>query len=250
MHIFGPGDIVAVFRSGEDDSQTKDAEKTKEGKPKKNAELSGVVYRVSHDSLVIAFDDERMELDDGESIEYHAIKLTNDLTFRRMRAALDRLACDRFRSSSLVDALFGEFDSTAARLELNDLEFSAVFKCSPETLPFANGNLDESQRDAVRFALRQRYVAIVHGPPGTGKTTTLIEIISQLVRSGQVRVSELQTFSVLLELLILFLTRNHFADFSSRFASDSQIWHQLSFARVPIGIVLYLNVVCMNSVGC
>ena len=42
------------------------------------------------------------------------------------------------------------------------------------------GNLNDSQRDAVRFALLQRELAIVHGPPGTGKTTTIVEIISQV----------------------------------------------------------------------
>ncbi len=41
-------------------------------------------------------------------------------------------------------------------------------------------NLNDSQRDAVRFALLQRELAIVHGPPGTGKTTTIVEIISQV----------------------------------------------------------------------
>jgi ATP-dependent RNA/DNA helicase IGHMBP2 len=39
--------------------------------------------------------------------------------------------------------------------------------------------LNESQRDAVSFALLQRELAIIHGPPGTGKTTTIVEIILQ-----------------------------------------------------------------------
>jgi ATP-dependent RNA/DNA helicase IGHMBP2 len=51
-------------------------------------------------------------------------------------------------------------------------------------MTFFNENLDESQKDAVKFALSQREVAIVHGPPGTGKTTTVTEIIRQAVKSG------------------------------------------------------------------
>ena len=43
--------------------------------------------------------------------------------------------------------------------------------------------LNESQKDAVRFALLQRELAIVHGPPGTGKTTTIVEVILQVSRS-------------------------------------------------------------------
>ncbi|MEO1497545.1 MAG: AAA domain-containing protein [Planctomycetota bacterium] len=44
--------------------------------------------------------------------------------------------------------------------------------------------LNPPQEDAVRFALSARDYAIVHGPPGTGKTTTLAEIVFQAVRGG------------------------------------------------------------------
>ena len=48
----------------------------------------------------------------------------------------------------------------------------------------ANESLDDSQKEAVRFALSQKELAVIHGPPGTGKTTTVIEIILQCVRRG------------------------------------------------------------------
>lgn len=49
---------------------------------------------------------------------------------------------------------------------------------------FYNGSLDASQKEAVLFALSQKELAIIHGPPGTGKTTTVIEIILQAVTQG------------------------------------------------------------------
>lgn len=49
---------------------------------------------------------------------------------------------------------------------------------------FINQQLNESQQHAVKAILADGKMTIVHGPPGTGKTTTLIEAILQLVQTG------------------------------------------------------------------
>ncbi|PKU31282.1 hypothetical protein llap_18414 [Limosa lapponica baueri] len=59
-----------------------------------------------------------------------------------------------------------------------------MFDVVARPLKLYNESLDASQREAVSFALAQRELAIVHGPPGTGKTTTLVEIILQAVQQG------------------------------------------------------------------
>ncbi|MEO8413979.1 MAG: AAA domain-containing protein [Ginsengibacter sp.] len=53
------------------------------------------------------------------------------------------------------------------------------------SLAFNNQELNASQQLAVHSILQNQDLTIVHGPPGTGKTTTLVEAIVQLVKRGE-----------------------------------------------------------------
>jgi ATP-dependent RNA/DNA helicase IGHMBP2 len=48
-----------------------------------------------------------------------------------------------------------------------------------------SNRLNDSQREAVRLGMSARHVAVIHGPPGTGKTTTVVELIRQAIRGGE-----------------------------------------------------------------
>lgn len=50
---------------------------------------------------------------------------------------------------------------------------------------FRNKKLNQSQQEAVAAILQNEDLTIVHGPPGTGKTTTIAEAIFQLVQRGE-----------------------------------------------------------------
>lgn len=55
----------------------------------------------------------------------------------------------------------------------------------PLSLNFKNQHLNNSQQKAVAAIVQNENITIVHGPPGTGKTTTLIEAIVQLIKAGE-----------------------------------------------------------------
>ncbi|QDT01900.1 RecBCD enzyme subunit RecD [Rubripirellula lacrimiformis] len=101
--------------------------------------------------------------------DHFRIDLSPDETTRRRQlAAMARARTATGRSKNLRDVLMG-----TRPLRFND----------PGEIKFLT-QLNPPQQDAVRFALSARDVAIIHGPPGTGKTTTLAEIIYQAVSRG------------------------------------------------------------------
>jgi len=50
---------------------------------------------------------------------------------------------------------------------------------------FTSDRLNASQNEALQSILEAEDIALVHGPPGTGKTTTLVEAIRELVKRGE-----------------------------------------------------------------
>ena len=63
-----------------------------------------------------------------------------------------------------------------------------ITKAAPSSnisLSFYNTQLNQSQQQAVAAIIQNEQITIVHGPPGTGKTTTLIEAITQLIKAGE-----------------------------------------------------------------
>ncbi|MBK7373470.1 MAG: AAA domain-containing protein [Saprospiraceae bacterium] len=71
------------------------------------------------------------------------------------------------------------------KLHEKNIESPKIFLNESNALHFKNENLNTSQRQAVNKIVHNKDLVIVHGPPGTGKTTTLIEAIQQLVLAGE-----------------------------------------------------------------
>lgn len=60
-----------------------------------------------------------------------------------------------------------------------------IIQAKPLSLNYHNKKLNPSQQKAIEAIIQNEYITIVHGPPGTGKTTTLIEAIQQLIKAGE-----------------------------------------------------------------
>lgn len=97
----------------------------------------------------------------------------DDTSYKMMFAALRKvMLANNDRTAYLRDALLGNLP--------------AGFR---DLLPMRFPWLNASQENAVNRVLAAREVAIVHGPPGTGKTTTLVEAVFEtLHRENQVLV--------------------------------------------------------------
>lgn len=71
------------------------------------------------------------------------------------------------------------FNAVYGNKILNDFDFEK------KQITFRNTQLNDSQKNAVQAIVQNKSICIVHGPPGTGKTTTLIEAIVQLIKLGE-----------------------------------------------------------------
>ena len=107
--------------------------------------------------------------DDGVGIKLSPDTRTTEI----MKKVLNEL-----ENNKTVFKLFEQFHDE----QLTHFDPSSVKDVS---VSFRNKKLNESQQQAVKAILQNDQVTIVHGPPGTGKTTTLIEAIIQLINKGE-----------------------------------------------------------------
>ncbi|WP_305982068.1 IGHMBP2 family helicase [Roseivirga thermotolerans] len=67
--------------------------------------------------------------------------------------------------------------------ELREIFYGANRPAFKSGYDFQSVNLNESQNQALTKVFNARDVAIIHGPPGTGKTTTLVNAIKEVVKT-------------------------------------------------------------------
>ncbi len=135
--------------------------------------FTGVVSYVDGDRMVVTVP-EGHALDVQSSEQPVGVQLSFDETsYRTMFDALDRvIKAKGNRLAYLRDLFYSNMPAQKFRFE-------------PMSFPWLN----KTQEKAVNEVLWAKDVEVVHGPPGTGKTTTLVEAINEtLMRESQVLV--------------------------------------------------------------
>lgn len=136
--------------------------------------FTGTVSYVDGDRMVITVPDSAPLLDLQSSADPIGVQLSFDETsYKLMFEALDRtMKAKTGRLAYLRDLFYSHMKAQRYSFE-------------PMRFPWLN----PTQERAVNEVLWAKDVAIVHGPPGTGKTTTLVEAINEtLMRESQVLV--------------------------------------------------------------
>ena len=142
------------------------------GDPIRYFRFTGTVSYADGDRLVVTVPDGTSVID-LQNAEQLGVQLSFDETsYKLMMEALDRTIRGKGRLGYLRDLFYSH-------------QKPETFVFQPMRFPYLN----PTQEEAVNQVLRAKDVAVVHGPPGTGKTTTLVEAIREtLMRESQVLV--------------------------------------------------------------
>jgi hypothetical protein len=152
-HAFGQGKAVSLFSNA--------------GNSKEKQAIEGVIIYASSNRLKISFHEDDLPdwVDDGK---LGVDLLFDETSYKEMEIAVKKVIdADKNRLAQMRDILLGHK--------------KAYFTTLPFTLQLPH--LNESQNKAIQNVLQSEDVAIIHGPPGTGKTTTLVEAIFQTLKT-------------------------------------------------------------------
>lgn len=164
-HNFEAGRPVCFFTI-KNDMGTAGAKATKAGSKLQYLSFTATVSYAEQDRMVVALPDSGRIVDLQRQDALGVQLFFDETSYRLMFEALDRVI--RARSGRLADLR----DIFYTKAPASRYTFDAM------RFPWLNA----SQEKAVNEVLWAKDVAVVHGPPGTGKTTTLVKAIFETLR--------------------------------------------------------------------
>ncbi len=134
---------------------------------KEKPSVNGIIAKAKDNKLVLVLNIDELPdwIEDGK---LGLDLLYNEGTYKEMERALRRVAtAEKDRLAELRNVILGY-----AKPNVDSYEFSSDF---PE--------LNDSQNRAIQKIVLSKDVAVVHGPPGTGKTTTIVKAIEVSIKN-------------------------------------------------------------------
>lgn len=156
-HQFRTGGHVSLqtFKESYDDSE----------------QILGAIQHVNDHSMRVKFRTE--ELPNWTRMGKLALNLQFDNhTYFQMSKAMD-VAKTEQETNELISVLLGDKKASFAEMDYLDI----------------GKNLNNQQKAAVKQIISANELAILHGPPGTGKTTTLVAAIAHLAKTNKILVT-------------------------------------------------------------
>ncbi|MGC4023686.1 MAG: AAA domain-containing protein [Cyclobacteriaceae bacterium] len=154
-HSFASGKVVSFFSNAS-------------GKPEKE-HVNGVINYVRDNTMTITLNGDDLPdwIDDGS---LGVDVMFDEMSYREMEFALKKvIEAEENRVAELREILLGS--PVANRLPVKG-------ERQPTT-----SILNESQNNAINKIISATDIAFIHGPPGTGKTTTIVEAIKQTIKN-------------------------------------------------------------------
>lgn len=166
-HIFQSGKTVNVFSNGT-------------GKPERD-HMTGVVNYVRDNLITITVNQEELpDWIDGSLLGIDV--MFDEMTYREMEFALKTVAkAEDKRLAVLRDILIGSESIKSGNAHLIPEKDWLHERPEGSFIPLKSV-LNDAQRSALKLIETAQVVGLIHGPPGTGKTTTLVESICQTLK--------------------------------------------------------------------
>lgn len=155
-HSFQSGKLVSVFSNSS-------------GTPQKH-HTQGVINYVRENTMVITINGDDLPDWIGDGMLGVDV-MFDEMTYKEMEYALKSvIKAEDSRIAELREILLG------------DQVAGIQSPVASDRLPMSNSILNESQHKALNKIISSPDVAFIHGPPGTGKTTTIVEAIRQTIK--------------------------------------------------------------------
>lgn len=134
---------------------------------------NGVVSKVENDKMRIALNNEEFpDFLENQSNSIGVYLAFDDSTYREMNHTIEKVKnAKNERLSEFRDIFLGEEKPAFNHsIKIDENEYALT-------------HLNDSQKNAVQNILQAEDIAIIHGPPGTGKTTTLVAAIVETLKN-------------------------------------------------------------------